>query len=84
MTYRRYTAEELQVLLLAIDAHLDAEAEIVLIGGAADLLAVFDSAFCEGNFFPHLRLEIPPGVYHRRRDEFRTDIAFGKISFIHS
>lgn len=39
MTYRRYTVKELQTLLRAIDEHLDAEAEIILIGGAAALLA---------------------------------------------
>ena len=39
MTYRRYTVEELQALLQGIDAHLNAPFEIILIGGAAALLA---------------------------------------------
>ena len=39
MTYRRYTAEELQTLFRAIDDRLNAPAELILIGGAAALLA---------------------------------------------
>jgi hypothetical protein len=37
--YRRYTAEELQALFRAIDGHLEAQAELIIIGGAAALLA---------------------------------------------
>jgi Nucleotidyltransferase of unknown function (DUF6036) len=39
VTYRRYTTEELQTLFRAIDDRLDAPAELILIGGAAALLA---------------------------------------------
>lgn len=39
MMYRKYTGEEFKTLLRAIDEHLKEPAEIILIGGAAALLA---------------------------------------------
>lgn len=39
MTFSKYTSKDVQTLLKVIDANLDKKFEIILIGGAAGLLA---------------------------------------------
>jgi hypothetical protein len=40
-------------------------------------------AFRQGQFFPHLRVAVPPGGFNdRRSNEVRADIAFSKALFV--
>lgn len=79
MTYRRYTVEEIQALLHEIDVHLNAPSEIILIGGAAALLAYKATRLTHDIDILNDVDEVE-SAYEKAKEETGLDIPFSKAA----